>query len=400
MDDLDYLHRLPKAELHCHLEGSIPAGTVIELARRNGVSLPTYDPEQLYRVAVDEAEFNETVGSIPPWVFGAIARKYQRPIEGPQDLHGLALYEAFLQRFDDVCVVLQTTDDFSRAVYDALTAAAAVNVRYREMFFHPMNHPGVRYRTMLDGLLDGIRGAETDHGLVGRLIPAINRDQSAAAGLELAEQVVDQLVPEVIGLASDYDEEHLPAFRDAYRIAANAGLPGTAHAGEHGTARSVQEAIETLGCTRIDHGYAVTSDPELMVRAADAGVHFAAIFSFSVAIADPGAWPLDPPALPPNHRPPSAVSTMLNAGLSVSLGSDDPSFEGFGSLTDEYVWAAGGLDLDRAQMTALCLAAVDGAWLDASDKAGLRRMFEAEIAALQIDRPSTSDSVGSHGDRR
>ena len=383
IDEAAFLRALPKAELHCHLEGSIPAMTVIELARRNGVPLPTYDPAELYNVTIDEHDFLRQMEQVPRWVFQGFARKYQRPIDSPADLYGLGVFEHFLERFDDVSAVLVTADDFSRAAYDSLvTASEDANLRYREMFFHPMSHPGVPYRTMLEGLVDGLRAAEVDHSVLGRLIPAINRDCSAAAAVALTEEVVAHRVPEVVGLASDYDEEHLPAFAEAYRIAAKSGLPGTAHAGEYGTAQSVAEAINTLGCTRIDHGYAITADPELAKRAADAGIHFASIFSWSVAINDPAAWPLDPPSIPPVRHVTSPISAMIDAGLSVSLGSDDPAFDGFGSLTDEYVWAAGSLGFNRSRMTELCLAAVDGAWLDDSAKASLRREFQTQIDRL------------------
>jgi adenosine deaminase len=385
MDAAGLLRALPKAELHCHLEGSIPAATIIELARGNGVSLPTYDPEQLYRVAVDRDGFLRTTRDVPRWILQGFARKYQRPVDSPEDLYALGVYEAFLERFDDVCAVLRTADDFSRAAYDALALAAESNVRYREMFFHPMNHPGVAYRTMLDGLLDGIRAAEADHGVVARLIPAINRDHSAAAAVAFAEEVVAQRVPEVVGFASDYDEEHLPAFVEAYRIAAAAGLPGTAHAGEYGSAKTVAECIDLLGCRRVDHGYSVIDDPELTARAAEERIHFTAIFSWSVAIAHPEQLPLDPPALPPVRRVDSPVGAMLDAGLSVSLNSDDPVFEGFASLAGEYVWAAGHLDLDAARMAELSLAAVDNSWQDDGAKAAMRREFEVEIAALTAE---------------
>jgi adenosine deaminase len=385
MDFAGLLHALPKAELHCHLEGSIPALTIVELARGNGVPLPTYDPERLYRVGVNRDEFLRTMAEVPRWILQGFARKYQRPVDSPEDLYALGVYEAFLERFDDVCAVMVTADDFSRATYDALSLAAKSNVRYREMFFHPMNHPGVSYRTMLDGLLDGIRAAEADHGVVARLIPAINRDHSAAAAVAFAEEVVARRVPEVVGFASDYDEEHLPAFVEAYRIAGKAGLPGTAHAGEYGSAKTVAECVDLLGCKRVDHGYSVIDDAELTARLAEERIHFTAIFSWSVAISHPEQLPLDPPTVPPARRVDSPVSEMLDRGLSVSLNSDDPVFEGFASLAGEYLWAAGHLDLDAERMAELSLAAVDASWQDDGAKAAMRRDFEQQITALMVE---------------
>ncbi|MEA2330894.1 MAG: hypothetical protein QOH58_1032 [Thermoleophilaceae bacterium] len=382
-DGVEFLRRLPKAELHCHLEGAVPAATLLELARKNGVPLPAERPEDVYRIALDEQAFLREMESVPSWVLQAFARKYQRPVATTADLYALGQYEAFLERFDAACHSLVDADDFSRAAYDSLVEAADTsNVRYREMLFHPMNHPGVGYRTMVDGLVDGIRAAEADRGIVGRLIPSITRDHAAAAATALVEEILAYRPPEVVGLASDYDEEHIPAFYEAYRMAAKAGLPGTAHAGEYGNAQSVAECIDVLGCRRIDHGYSVVDDPELVARAREQRIHFAAIFSWSVAIHDTAEWPLGPPELPPARKVASPVGDMLAAGLSVSLGSDDPAFEGFGDLATEYAWAAGHLDLGRGQMIELCLGAVDAAWLDDTEKAAMRRSFDAEIAEL------------------
>ncbi|MFA3839528.1 adenosine deaminase family protein [Streptomyces aureus] len=382
--DEAFLRAMPKAELHCHFEGSVPADTMIALARSNGVVLPTYDPAELYRVSMDKAEFLEQMRDTPRWVLQGFARKYQQQVATLEDFYGLATFERFLERFDDVCAVLTTADEFSRAAYDSLVAAAdSSNVRYREMFFHPMSHPGVPYRTMLDGLVDGIRAAEADRGIIGRLLPSLNRDCSSAAAVELCEEIIAHRVPEVVGLASDYDEEHLPAFYEAYRFAAKAGLPGTAHAGEYGAASSVAEAIDVLGCSRIDHGYAIVADADVTRRARDAGVHFASIFSWSIGVTAPESWPLPAPALSSPAPVASPIADMLAAGLSVSLSSDDPAFDGFGSMADEYVWAAGSLGFDRTRMTALALAALDGAWLDNSDRAALRRDFATRIAQLE-----------------
>lgn len=374
---------MPKAELHCHFEGSIPAGTIIEIARANGVALPTYDASSLYRVSIDKDRFLEEMAGTPQWVLDGFARKYQQPIADLADFHGIAVFEGFLERFDAVSSALTTRDDFSRAAYDSLVDAAdSSNVRYREMFFHPASHPGVPYRVMLDGLLDGIRAAQVDRGIVGRLLPSINRDRSASAGLELCDVILANLVPEVVGIASDYDEEHLPAFYEVYRRAARAGLGGTAHAGEYGGATSVAETIGVLGCARVDHGYAILDDPALVQQALDSGIHFASIFSWSIGVTDPDRWPLPPPALDDPPTVESPIAHMLRAGLSVSLNSDDPAYEGFGNLGEEYIWAAGSFGFDRERMVRLALAAIDGAFMDDTEKSALRRDFEAEVASL------------------
>lgn len=379
---------MPKAELHCHLEGSIPADTVIEIARANGVALPTYDASSLYRVSIDKDRFLEDMAGTPQWVLDGFARKYQRPIAGIADFHGVAIFEGFLERFDAVSSALATRDDFGRAAYDSLVDAAdSSNVRYREMFFHPASHPGVPYRVMLDGLVDGIRAAQVDRGIIGRLLPSINRDRSASAGLDLCDVILANLVPEVVGIASDYDEEHLPAFQEVYRRAAQAGLPGTAHAGEYGSATSVAETIGVLGCTRVDHGYAILDDPALVQQALDSGIHFASIFSWSIGVAAPERWPLPPPSLDAPPTVESPIARMLEAGLSVSISSDDPAYEGFGNLGEEYIWAAGSMRFDRERMVQLAFAAIDGAFMDDSEKAALRRDFEVELARLANESP-------------
>jgi adenosine deaminase len=384
----DKLRALPKAELHCHFEGTVPVDLFRELAAKNGVALPPGNP---YGDFPEFEEFEQQAASMPRWVFRALGRKYQRAARTAEDLYALAIYEQFLDRFDLVCESIVSADDFSRAAYASLTEAASVaNVRYREMFFHPLNHPGVPYRTMVEGLLDGIRAAEQDCGIVTRLIPAINRDFSAAAGRALVDEVLSDRPDEVVGLASDYDEEHLPAFAEAYDVATRNGLPVTAHCGEFSGADSIRECIELLGCRRVDHGYAVVTEPTLMSRAREEGTHFTCILSASVAIHEPNEWPLDPPV---DGVAPARVSTpiagMLGGGLSLSLGSDDPAFDGFGDLGTEYIWAAEALELDFDAMARLSLEALDACWLDESSKGALRKRFLDEIDAVaQLDDSS------------
>ncbi|MCE4264515.1 adenosine deaminase [Rhodococcus sp. ACPA4] len=327
--DADFLRSIPKVELHCHLEGAVPATTAIALARKNGIRLPTYDPELLYTFA-DLPEF-------------------------------LTVYRA-------VCASMVTARDFAEIAYAAQEEGVRTgNLRYRELFINPTNHH-VPYPEMLEGIIDGLRCAEEDFGVVGRVIPAINREQSPSMARELVEAVIEYRRDEVLGIGLDHNDALGPPelFVDAFQVAANAGLRRTAHAGEIDQRDQVIDSIELLGCERIDHGYAVMSDPVAVEFVRDAGTHFAGCWS-SCAWFHPGL---------PQHSLP--IAAMLRAGLPVSINSDDPPMFGTG-IGNEYVLVGKTLGWTRAQAIQAAVAAVDGSWMDASDKAALRREIEDAI---------------------
>jgi adenosine deaminase len=379
MDSHEFLRRMPKVELHCHFEGSVTARTFLELAAKNGVAHDISDPAEAFRAVTDHDEFMDTSGSLPTWVFATLSRLRARE---PEEFFLMAMYEAFLERFGLVCEAIVDVEDFSRCAYESLVLAAdRSNIRYREMFFHPQNHPGVAYRTMVDGMLDGIRAAEADRGIVCRLIPSINRDFSAAAGNALVDDVLAYRKDEVIGIASEYDEEHLAAFAEPHARARRAGLRCTAHVGQLSSPRAVAECIDLLGCRRIDHGYAVADDPALVERARELGVHFAGQLSASAVLHDPVTWSRDGKL--PDYAG-TGFARMIEAGLSVSINSDDPEFGH--DLTSEYVQVAEALGFSDAKMTELAFNAVDAAWLDDSDKESLRRELRAETEEREAAR--------------
>ncbi|MEA2402452.1 MAG: hypothetical protein QOK00_2855 [Thermoleophilaceae bacterium] len=329
----EFYRRLPKAELHCHLMGAVPAATFIELAKRNGQAPPSEDPEKVY----DFVTFDE-----------------------------------FLEVYVAVCNSVRTADEFSRVLYESLVLDAdGANLRYREVMFNPTNHPWLSYSEMLEGLLDGARAAEQDRGVVCRLLPSINREHGTRAAMELVETVLAHPCDEVVGIGMDHNEDNaLPElFEDVFRAARDRGLSVTTHAGEFGHAERVRTAIEVLGCRRIDHGYGVARDEELMQRAKDLGVHFTGTWSVSVD------YHGDDPATQPMGR-------MIRGGLDVSINSDDPAMYKVDMAT-EWTAAARTLSLEPDDIVRACLAAVDAAWLDEDGRRALRKSFEAEIDELR-----------------
>jgi adenosine deaminase len=328
----EYLRALPKAEFHCHLEGSVPATTAVSLARRNGVKLRTADPDVLYQFDT---------------------------------------FEEFLDVYVAVSAAMTTPRDFAEVAYDCLTDAQRTgNLRYREMSFNPTNHPSLTYPQMLEGLLDGLRSAQADTGVECRLIVAINREQSPSVARDLVADVIAHRCDEVVAIGIDHNERAgAPAeFVEAYRAAAAAGLHRTAHAGERGDSQEVRDSIELLGVERIDHGYAVLSDPDLVTSARSEGIHFATCWSTGLLHhgGDPAAIEIGP---------------MIAAGLSVSINSDDPPMFNT-DIGTEFVLAGQSLSLTRDQAADLARAGLDSAFVDDTDRSRLHKVFAAEIERL------------------
>ena len=342
MSDEAFLRGLPKVELHCHLEGSVPADTFLALAARHGVALPTRDPDHVY-------DFTSFLG--------------------------------FLDLYYLVCRSVRDAADFERAVYDSLAHGVRTgNLCYREMFFSPTNHTEIDYPTMVAGLTAGIEAAEADFGVRCRMIADINRRQSPAVAVELVQAVLANPSPYVVGIGMDDDEDSGPPelFVEAYALAGRGGLKRTAHAGEMGSSENVRTSLDVLGCDRIDHGYAMVRDPAVLQRVRDSGVHVTGAWfvnNFHAGVFTDG---VDPAATP--------LATMLRAGLPVSLNTDDPTMIPT-DLVAEYGNVAAALGLDRAAVVALAGNAIDGAWLDDGEKAALR----AELTAAASVAAATNE---------
>jgi len=337
MDIATFARRLPKTELHLHLEGSVDPATFAELAKKNGVKL--------------------TIKS---------------------DVRELYVYKdlpAFLVIYDLVCHSIRSAEDFHRVTYEALSSCASGGARYVEFFFSPHAHMelGVAYSTMLDGILAAMRDAEKDRGVASRLIPAHSRERGPAAGLEFLDMVLADRRDEVIGIGLDYNEAPFPPapFKAMYDKARAAGLHVTAHAGESGPAENVRDSLDVLHVERIDHGYHVVDDPALVARCRERGTFFTCCPSTS-GITSP--WK-DLSA--PDH----AIRQMVKAGLNVTINSDDPPMFGT-DLANEFVRVATEMRLSPDELKECALNGVRGSWLDESTKRDWVAAWSKEIDTL------------------
>ncbi|MCU1484502.1 MAG: adenosine deaminase [Actinomycetia bacterium] len=335
MDYAEYLRRLPKVELHCHVEGTLRPSTVADLAKKHGMTLPTPDVDELYSY--------ETI------------------------------YE-FLEVFRFVNSTVIDRDDFARIAYESLEDGVTLgNLKYREMFFNPTLHTprGVDMATIVNGFADGIKAAEVDYGVRCFLIADVYRQDDPAMALAMTEDVLANRVPELVGLGMDGAEAPDPPekFVDSYRLAGNAGLRLTSHASEDAPPVNITTCLDVLGCERIDHGYHILSDEAVVARCRDEGIHFTCCPTSTAVVY---GWP-DLTAHP--------IKGMIEAGLKVHLNSDDPTMFRT-DIGKEYVDFIGQNDYSPELAKELVHNGVDATWLSDDEKAAMHKAFDAEIAEL------------------
>lgn len=338
----DALRQMPKTELHLHLEGAVDAGTFAELAAKHGLELPAHDQ--------------------------------------PSDLYEYDTLADFLLVYSLVCHAIRDRDDFRRVTYECLQRCASGGARYVELFFSPESHleVGVEYATMLDGVLGGMEDAEADLGVSSNLVPAINRELGGARAIEFVEMVAAERRPRVIGVGLDFNEVGHPPedFVDAFRLAAEHGLHRTSHAGEVGPAGNVRSGIELLGCERVDHGYNIVDDPDLVAQCVESQIPFTACpttTTYTSSFRDLAA---------PDH----AIRTMADAGLKLTVNSDDPAMFGV-DLAMEYCTLHHTMGFTPEDLKGFALNGVDAAWVDDGTKRDWRASWEPEIDQLlaQVD---------------
>lgn len=338
MDIKAFLSALPKVELHLHLEGSVQAGTFVELAAKHGVELPDY--------------------------------------QVPEDLYDYDNILDFLNIYDLVAHSVRDHDDFRRVTYETLEEGARCGLRYREMFWSPMAHLelGVSYNTAIDGIIAGIRDAEKDFGVGCRLIADINRMQSSEKGREMVEIVLANRRDELIGIGLDYAEPGNPPekFVEAYRLAEKGGLHLTAHAAEEAPPVNIVTCLDLLNCERIDHGYHVIDDEEILKRCRDEEVVFTVTPTST-------AWVYGWSEL--SKHP---IREMGEKGLKIMINSDDPPMFKT-DLEREYIIVSEHMGFQPADFKRFVLNGIDGSWLDEGTKRSWRREWSEEIDRLIED---------------
>jgi adenosine deaminase len=325
----DFVRRMPKAELHVHIEGTLEPELVFGLAARNKVELPYADVAALRRAYVFE------------------------------DL------QSFLDIYYANCAVLQTEQDFYDLAWAYLTKAVSQGVRHAEVFFDPQTHTerGVSFETCCTGIRRALDAGAAQLGMSTGLILCFLRDRSEEAALQTlddARPFVDHMV--AVGLDSAEVGNPPSKFVRAFRQARAMGLPGVAHAGEEGPPEYIWEALDLLEARRIDHGVRCLEDDQLVARLVSERIPLTVCpFSNVKLRVFPSLQRHDLPAL-------------LRRGLLVTVNSDDPAYFG-GYVADNLSGVARACDLGRADVVQLARNSFRAAFLPD----GLRDGYLSEL---------------------
>ncbi len=233
---LEFFRQLPKTDLHVHLDGSLRLETIIDLARRDRVELPTYEPAELRKVM----NLGQNCGSL---------------VE-------------YLKAFDITLRVMQTEEALYRVAYELAEDAARENVRYMEVRYSPMLHTrlGLRLTAVVEAVLGGLRAAHDTLGIESAVIVCGIRNISSESSLEMAELAVAYKGRGVVGFdlaGAEYDH---PAkhHKAAFQLVRQNNINTTIHAGEAYGPESIAQALHVCGAHRIGHGCRLREDGDLL----------------------------------------------------------------------------------------------------------------------------------------
>ncbi len=332
----DFLRRMPKAELHVHIEGSLEPELIFALAKRNGVQLPYATMEELRRA------------------------------------YAFSNLQSFLDIYYAGASVLCREQDFYDMAWAYLRRAVCDNVVRAEIFFDPQTHTarGVDMKTVVTGLRRACAQARRELGISASLILCFLRHLSEDDAFRTLEQAMPYL-GEIIGVGLDSSEVGHPPekFARVFARCRELGLRRVAHAGEEGPPAYVWTALELLKVERIDHGVQSARDLLLMKRLAQDRI--------PLTVCPLSNLKLRVFAQLADHN----IGQLLDAGLVATINSDDPAYFG-GYLNDNFVQTFAATGLAAQQGYQLARNSFEASFIDESQKRAYIDLLDATVAAF------------------
>jgi adenosine deaminase len=319
----DFIERLPKAELHVHVEGTLEPEEMFEMANRNRVDVPFASVEQAKQA-------------------------YQ-----------FTSLQSFLDIYYAATCVLLHEQDFYDLTWAYVEKAHGQNVRHVEMFFDPQAHTqrGVPVGVVLQGIHRALTDAEHHFGMSSKLVLCLLRHLSAEDGMRTLEDALNfRCYFHGLGLDSserDHPPEHFSA---VFARAREEGLFPVAHAGEEGPSDYIWQALDRLHVVRIDHGVRCSDDPKLVerLRAEQIPLTLCPLSNVRLRVFDTMR----------HHN----LKQLLDAGLCVTINSDDPAYFG-GYINENYFAVQEAFGLTKQELRKLARHSIQASFLSGERKA-------------------------------
>lgn len=336
--DPKVIKAMPKTDLHVHLDGSVRINTLLELAKKQKVELPSHDPKKLKKILVP-------------------------------GLHCKSLVE-YLQPFDIVLSVLQEEDALSRVAFELAEDAARENIWYMEVRYSPVLHTkkGLKLPQIVDAVLDGLRRAERKYNIKTGVIVCGMRNISPETSIRLAELSVAYKNQGVVAFDLAGKEDSYPAkhHREAFYRILNNNINCTAHAGEAYGPESVHQALHYCGAHRIGHGTRLLEDGDLMNYVNDHRIPLEICLTSNIQTK----------AAPSYEKHP--LKFYYDYGLRVTINTDNRLISNT-TITKELHLAARYANLNMEELKTIILAGFKSAFMPMRQKAIMLNMVNKEL---------------------
>ena len=350
---LELLQRLPKTDLHCHLDGSLRLDTVIDLARKQGVKLPTFDRGELFKMLYAGDE--------------------------------VASLDDYLRAFDITLSVMQTEDALERTAYELAEDAHKENVRYIEVRYSPLLHirQGLRPAQVVEAVLRGLRTAKRELGIRYGVILCALRTLDADQSLRIAELCVAFKNRGVVGFDLAGSEINFPAkvHRGAFQLVIDNNINCTAHAGESFGPDSVHQAIHKCGAHRIGHGTRLIESGDLMNYVNDHRIPLEVCPTSNLQTRAAKSWDMHP------------VDFYVDYGLRVTINTDNRLISDT-TVSNELYQCHKHYGWSLQTIKEIIIAGFKSAFMPYREKADLTAEVSRELAKFEDPRGEVTGRVG------
>jgi adenosine deaminase len=325
MELADFVRRLPKAELHVHIEGTLEPEMMFELAQRNGIEIPYGSVEEI------------------------------------REAYNFASLQSFLDIYYQGAAVLVTEQDFYDLMLAYLERAHEDGVVRAEIFFDPQTHTarGIGFDVFMNGFNRAVEDAAETWGISAGLILCFLRHLPPEDAVDTLYQA-GPFTRQLLGVGLDSSEVGNPPewFTDAYQMAREAGLHTVAHAGEEGPPQYITNAIKALEVERIDHGVRSEEDPDVVERLVTDQIPLTMcpLSNVKLKVFDTIE----------DHN----LKRLLDVGVKVTVNSDDPAYFG-GYILDNYMAVIKGLALTKSDVVQLVRNSIEASFMSEVEKAAV-----------------------------